>query len=209
MAAPRVVVAVPRGWRDASFDRPIVAESTGARIEAWHAWRSPGGEAGLVAGCVATPIPGWVEDMRPGVEARTVALAGAAAAKITGAPVDARPARPAPDGLFDLRAASHVGGPVLGSARTFIGFDAARVFTCFAACATKTADTSSGCEGSVDGASLEASAPPPAPGFALRFGAWAVHHPKPTASAGAAAVVVVGALLVLFRRRPRFRAAVR
>src|SRR5262249_2455952 len=92
------------------------------------------GQDALVSGCVATPIPGWVEDMRAPVDARAIALAGAVAAKITRAPMDARP-----DGAngFDLRKASDLGGTPIGTARTFIGFDSSRVFTCFVVCATE------------------------------------------------------------------------
>ena len=35
-------------------------------------------------GCVATPIPGWVDDMRPTVDARTVALLDASAERVVG-----------------------------------------------------------------------------------------------------------------------------
>ncbi len=205
MVAPRVVAKTPAGWVAAEIERPAVAESSGARFVQWQASRSAGDDGALVVGCVATPILGWVEDMRPAVEARTVALAGAVAAKITGAPVDAR----AEDGTLALRAASDLAGPLVGRARTFVGFDESQVLTCFATCATKSGASlrrdESSCGHVVEAARLEGALPPPRPGLGLRAATWAVHHPKPVAAAGLGLVVLVGTLAVVMRRRPRSR----
>ncbi|HVJ91063.1 MAG TPA: hypothetical protein VM580_14770, partial [Labilithrix sp.] len=134
MLPPRVETEAPPGWAATALEKPAIAESSGAAFSTWSAARSPDGDAALVAGCVATPIPGWVEDMRPAVEGRTVALAGASAASIAGAPVDARQDE---HGILALRAGKNLSGPVIGYANTFVGFDNSRVFTCFAVCATK------------------------------------------------------------------------
>jgi hypothetical protein len=199
--SPAVVADPPPGWQPAEITPPKIAESAGAELTGWRA-ASGGRGAALVTGCVGTPIPGWVEDMRPSVEARTVALAGAVAERITGFPMDAR----ADADAFVLRAASDLGGPPLGLARTFIGFDAERVYTCFATCAGRRAEKEGGgvgCEAAIAKARLEGSAAPPSPGLALRGVTWAVHHPRPTALGGALVVVTAGVLAVASRRRPR------
>jgi hypothetical protein len=201
--APRVAAEPPHGWTATEIAKPKIAESSGAHFTSWEALADGKHEAVLVTGCLATPIPGWVEDMRPAVEGRTVAFAGASTSMITGAPTDARAAQ---DGLLDLRAANNLAGPVIGRARTFVGFDESSVFTCFAACGTKTREAlHSDCERAVIEARLEGSHPPPPPGVALRGATWAVHHPRPVALGGAALVVVLGVLAVVVRRRPRSR----
>jgi hypothetical protein len=141
--------------------------------------------------------------MRPAVEARTAALAGASAGKITGVPIDVRPDR---DGLFVLRAASDLGGPVIGTARTFLGFDESRVFTCFATCsdrAVRGGRQHDACAQAVAGARLEGSRPPPRPGLGLRSVTWAVHHPRPAGLGAVVVVLLAGILAVATRRRPR------
>jgi len=210
--APRVAFDTPAGWVATEIDKPPIAESSGARFVQWQAARSASDDAALAVGCVATPIPGWIEDMRPAVEARTVALAGAVAARITGAPVDAR----VEDGSLALRAANDLGGPLVGRAQSFVGFDDAHVVTCVATCAATgatrrhepargpTPDAStSDCPHVIAGARLEAALPPPKPGVGLRAATWAVHHPRPVALGGLGLVVLVGILAVVGRRRPR------
>lgn len=201
MPSPRISVEVPSEWLQAELRPPRIAESTGAVLSEWSARRNPAGDAALVSGCVATPIPGWVEDMRPAVEARTLALAGASATSITEVPMDARPEQ---DGSFALRAASDLGGPVLGRTRTFIGFDESRVVTCFVTCAARTRGADhEGCVASVASATLIHSLPPPKAALWLRAATWGVHHPKPVAIGGAVLLVVMSLLAMIFRRRPR------
>ncbi len=207
----RVGVDVPAGWLDAAIERPKIAESSGAFFASYAASRAPADApraptTALVRGCVATPVPGWVEDMRPAVEGRTIALAGAAAAKITGAPVDARSDG---QGAFALRLASDLDGPHVGTARTFVGFDEdGHVLTCFATCAgppppAGSPPSSRACDAATATARLEGSSPAPAPGLALRGVTWAVHHPVPFAEGAAIAVFTAGFLAVVLRRRPR------
>lgn len=223
MNGPRVALEAPAGWSATSdLATPKIAVSSGASLHAWTAHRSAAGDAALVTGCVATPIPGWVEDMRPAVEGRTVALAGASAAAIAGAPVDARPGE---GGVLELRAVSDLAGPPIGHARTFVGFDGARVFTCFATCVAprasaperaplepaaaspEPASAARACDASVTAARLEGSAAPPAPGLALRGATWAVHHPRPTALGACGLAVTFALLAIATRRRPRSRIA--
>src|SRR5262245_62504563 len=120
---PHLVAEPPPDWVAAGIAPPKIAQGAGAELTSFEASRAPKDDAAVVAGCVATPIPGWVEDMRPAVEARTVALAGASAAAVVGVPIDARPAS---DGSLALRAASDLSGAVVGSGRTCVGLDASR-----------------------------------------------------------------------------------
>lgn len=210
---PHVAVEPPPNWVAADVPRPPLAESTGAIMTEWRSVRSIDRRMALVSGCVSTPIPGWVEDMRPAIEARTTALAGAATEKVTGVPMDAR----ADDrGLLVLRAASHLDGQALGLSRTFVGFDGDRVVTCFATCAafpTEPTDRPTNaalpsprmvdCEAAVVTARLEGTSSPPKPGLALRSLTWAVHHPRPAAWGGGFFVVAAGIFAVVTRRRPR------
>jgi hypothetical protein len=204
---PHVAAEPPQGWLAAEIAPPRIAESAGAELTSFTAARSPEDHAAVVAGCVATPIPGWVEDMRPAVEGRTTALAGAAAERIAGTAVDARGDG---QGGFDLRRASdldHAGAPIIGTARTFVGFDqqdGGRVLTCFAACTRKSgSEAPLGCERSVAAARLVGSTPPPRPGLALRSVTWAVHHPRPAALGATILIAFAGVLAVVTRRRPR------
>lgn len=192
ISGPHVVVDA--SWpRAADVPPPKISDSAGAEIADFAAFRE--GPATITHGCVATPIPGWVEDMRPAVEGRTVALAGASAALASGHPIDARSDG---HGGFALRAVSHLEEPPIGNAKTFVGFDNGHVFTCFATC------IGAPCRAAVEDARLEGSAPPPRPGLALGAVTWAVHHPRPFAAGAGILFIVAGILAVVLRRRPRF-----
>jgi hypothetical protein len=209
---PAVIVADPPAeWRPAEVTPPRIAESAGAELASWRASRDPMSETTLVTGCVATPVPGWVDDMRPSVEARTVALAGAVAEKITGRPIDARP-----DGnmssLLHLRSAADLDRdpPPIGAARALVGFDERRVFTCFATCVARgSEETVSRCADLARQARLVGSQAPPSPGIALRAVTWAVHHPRPAAFGFAVAAAAAFVTAVAARRRPRSGSALR
>lgn len=193
---PRVVVALPATWTRTEVPSPKISGSAGAELTSFEALRAAPDDRSIVTqGCVATPIPGWVEDMRQAVEGRTVALAGASAALAAGHPIDARP-----DGRggFELRDVRRLEEPPIGSAHTFVGFDAGHVHTCFATCIGAT------CIAAVESARLEGSGPPPSPGIALSGVTWAVHHPRPFAIGVGVLLVLTGALAVALRRRPRF-----
>jgi hypothetical protein len=226
---PDVRLDAPPEWTlDPTTEQPKLAESSGAEMVSYRVLRDPTkkheeGHAvgGLVAGCVATPIPGWVDDMRPSIEGRTVALAGAATERLLGGdfPIDARQSG---DGkTLVLRSAKDLdqgpAAPIVGSARTFVGFDSSsRVFTCFAACASRSGSGSGsgsgsqnpvvvGCEAAVAGSRLEGSSEPPTPGLALRSVTWAVHHPRPFALGAAIFITSLAVLAIVRRPRPRFR----
>lgn len=203
IAAPAVEAEPPPGWTAAAdLAPPPLGDGVRATVTQWSAARGPHG-ATWVTGCVAAPVPGWVEDMRPAVEARTLALAGATAGRVAGVPVDARPGA---DGAWSLVPAGSAAPVALGAARTFVGFDAERVFTCFALCATPPdAPVAPECD-RVATARLAGGGAPPPPGLVLGAAAWAVHHPRIAGGALAALAVTAGLLALATRPRPRSRA---
>lgn len=201
-ATPDVALVEPIGWSETADVAPPKI-TTSATLTSFHASVSPGGETVLLRGCVASSIPGWVEDMRPAVEARTIALVGAATEKATGLPMDARREGEA----FALRPAARLDGARIGIGRPFVGFDDGRVLTCFASCVTRTrseGDRSApplACESAVLGAHLSPDLPPPPPGMLLGAVTWAVHHPRSFAEG--AGLVVGAAILLALLHRPR------
>jgi hypothetical protein len=197
MPAPYVVAEPLPGWVAVDAPRPPIGDAADARLTSFSAHRSPDGASTLAHGCVSAKIPGWVEDMRPPIEARLLGITAYNAGQITDTPMEARPEG---DGLL-LRA---TGGPRRGSARTFVGFEPDRVSTCWVMCVSKSSEHPS-CESSVASARLEGSLPPPPPGVALSAVSWAVYHPTPTALFACVVVVAVSLVAVMRRRRPRSR----
>jgi hypothetical protein len=167
--------------------------------------RSPETDETLLAACVATPIPGWVEDMRATVDARTTGMAAAAAGRMAGVPLEAHPDET--PGRYVLVAPG--GGPSPaqhGIARTFIGFDDQSVVTCFATCTSRIPTRAPrACDAGILNARLTGGTEPPRPGLALGTVTWAVHHPARTALFGAALVSGLAVFAVVSRRRPRSR----
>lgn len=208
MLAPSVSAEAPPGWVEAAAEipQPPLGSGSGAAFVQWQAWREPRTRETLLLACVATPIPGWVDDMRPSVEARTVSVMNASTERVVGYPVETREM----PGHFAIRA---VGAPVeqaaVGSGRTFVGWSEHDVMTCFAACASRQRDNHTDvrriCDASVAGARLDGSRPPPPPGIALGATTWAVHHPATAVRWGAAVIFVLGVLAVASRRRQRSR----
>jgi hypothetical protein len=204
----------PPGWTDISTELtpPPIGSASGSTFTQWGALRSSANGETFLAGCVATPIPGWVDDMRPTVDYRTVSLMNAAAARIVGVPVESRDAT----GHFSLRpVGAPEDAPRVGIARTFVGWDEHAVITCFAICATGRVDPRAapgddaalprGCDATVLTARLDGSGPPPRPGVVLGAVTWAVHHPSPTVLWGGVLAFAAGTLAVALRRRQRSR----
>ncbi|MDB4945681.1 MAG: hypothetical protein JWP97_5215 [Labilithrix sp.] len=165
----------------------------------------------LVSACVATPIPGWVEDMRPSIEGRLAAFAITSAERLAGGDLEARPL-PGAMALFPRGVA---GAAPVGFTRTFLGFaEGPRVVTCFATClrpvgavpasSLSLPPSPRACDASVAGARLE-SAPPPAPGVALASIAWAIHHPHPALLWAGISSLALAGLAMAWRKRPRSR----
>lgn len=208
MLPPSVAAELPPGWIEAApeVSRPPIGTGSGSVFTQWQAWRAPRTSETLLLGCVATPIPGWVDDMRPSVDARTVALMNASVERVVGVPVETRDMA----GHFALRpVGAPEGAPWVGVGRTFVGWDPQNVVTCFSACATpkrdNVADVRRICDPSVLGARLEGGTPPPPSGLTLGAVTWAVHHPSTSVRWGAALVFALGVIAVASRRRPRSR----
>lgn len=179
---PSVAAEPPPGWLAAELARPPFSSGSSAVVTQWTAWRAPASGEGLLLGCIATPIPGWAEDMRPAVEAHAIGLAGTSADRLAGGDADAH-------------------------TRTFVGWAAGDVVTCFATCAAPkaTARGARTCDASVDAARFEGGSAPPSPGLGLGAVTWAVHHPAATVQWGGAFVFFLAVVAVLTRRRPRSR----
>lgn len=204
------VAESPPGWLAADVARPALGGGSGATLTQWSALGSPDGDV-LLLGCVATPIPGWVEDMRPSVQGRTTSFAASSAEKIVGAPI----ASTDEGGHLALRLAGTSdnpspsdGPPRLGVARTFVGWQGDAVVTCFAACARSHTSKRAGaraCDASVEGARLEGGTDPPPPGLTLGAVTWAIHHPSTAVLWGGVLTFFFGLIAVVARRRPRSR----
>jgi len=207
----RVAAPAPAGFADATADviKPAIGgpdSPSRSVFTQWSAARLPGAKPTLLLGCMATPIPGWVEDMRPTVDARTLTLLDASAERVAGAPIEAR----ATSGHWELRT---VGAPPdaapVGIGRTFVGFGERDVITCFAACVVSkgNADTATtrSCDASVVAAHLDGDHAPPPAGLVLGALTWGVHHPAAALGWGGVATFALGVLAVASRRRPRSR----
>jgi hypothetical protein len=211
MFVPSVATEPPTGFIDAATDvaQPSIGgrdSPSGSVFTQWDASRSPATRQTLLLGCVATPIPGWVDDMRPTVEARTVSLLNASAERVVGVPVETRDAA----GHFALRPVGTAeGAAFVGIGRTFVGFGEHDVVTCFAACVVPKAaalgTASRACDASVLAARLEGDHAPPPSGVMLGALTWAVHHPSASVTWGGALTFALGVVAVVSRRRPRSR----
>jgi hypothetical protein len=168
----------PEGWGATQVSPPSLGGGSGATLTQWAAHRSPAGDERLLIGCVQTPIPGWVEEMRGAVEARSSALAAASAARLGGA---------------DLTTHS----------RTFLGWDGRSVVTCFAACGGRGPERA--CDRNVDEAQLVGGTAAPPPGLALALVTSGVHHPQATVGGAGLFFLCAGAVAVAARRKPRSR----
>jgi hypothetical protein len=211
MFVPSVATEPPTGFIDAATEvaQPSIGgrdSPSGSVFTQWDASRSPTTKQTLLLGCVATPIPGWVEDMRPTVDARTISLLNASAERVVGVPVETRDTA----GHFSLRpVGAPEGAAFVGIGRTFVGFGEHDVVTCFAACVVPKAaalGTAPGaCDASVLAARLEGDRAPPPSGIVLGALTWAVHHPAAAVTWGGVLTFALGVVAVASRRRPRSR----
>src|SRR5689334_1633719 len=91
MLVPSVAAEPPPGWTATEVARPVLSGGAGATLTQWSAMKAPTTPEALLLGCVATPIPGWVEDMRASVEARTLSLTSSSAERLAGIDLASRP----------------------------------------------------------------------------------------------------------------------
>lgn len=208
MVHPSVDAEAPPGWIATEIPRPALGGGSGATLTQWSARRSPASGEVLLVGCVATPIPGWVEEMRPAVQARTLALTTTSAERVVGIAVETREE----GGRLFLRPVGATDDLAhVGVSRTFIGWSQREVVTCFATCGTPQLPdlpaqrAARACDATVDQARLAGSTDAPPPGLALGAVTWAVHHPSKTVLWGGLLTFFAGAVAVLSRRRPRSR----
>src|SRR4051794_35172065 len=112
------VEVLPLSWTRATVPEPLLGGGSGATLTQWDATRSPTTRDVMLVGCVATPIPGWVDDMRIAVDSRTVALMHGSAERAVGGSLEVR----SEGDVFRLRRAGAEGS--VGIGRTFVGFEA-------------------------------------------------------------------------------------
>ena len=203
MSDVAVVAEAPAGATPTFVKGPELGGGSNATLVQWTALGSGEGDV-LLLGCVATPIPGWIEDMRPSIEGRNLAFAVSSAQRLVGGDVEPKIEL----GYLGL----HAPGPSharIGVSRTFLGFSAAsEVVTCFATCATPQNVAHAGprtCDASVTHARLSGEVAPPPAGLALAATTWAIHHSRPTLAWAAALTICLGAVAIVKRRRPRSR----
>lgn len=204
MNVPTVALEPPPAWVRAEVDRVPLAEGSGATITQWDAWRSDDGASTLLAGCVQTPIPGWVEDLRPSVVSRARGVALAASERLAG-----RTVLPEGDGasvqLLDATSRATIGS--LASFLTFPrGPSAPAVATCFATCVDRHERLGDrACAGAVASAVIVDGGPPPAPGLTLGAASWATHHGRVVVLGALLMVLTGGFLGIVTRSKPRAR----
>lgn len=204
MSIPAVALEPPPAWVRTDVERVPLTEGSGAGIVQWDGWRDPDGDRTLLAGCVQTPIPGWVEDLRPSVVSRARGVALAASERLAGRTVLTE-GDGASTALTD--AASHA---TIGALATFLAFPASpstpAVVTCFATCVTRRERATDGaCAAAVASAVVVDGGPPPDPGLALGAASWATHHAR-AVGLGALTLVLVGGFLgIVTRSKPRAR----
>ncbi|MCL2778534.1 MAG: hypothetical protein FWD73_11065 [Polyangiaceae bacterium] len=215
MILPTITFEPPRpppSWVATEIAQPALPGAGGSSFSSWVAQRSEDGQHTLVAGCVATPIPGWVEPMRRPAMARTTGLILATAERIVASPVVVTSDT---GNVLELTVAgSPAGTRASAYARRFIAFgDSAandnehKIFTCYFVCGSKAADAKplDACAEIAARAELRGGALPPAPGLALSTIAWLVHHARQTVLGGGAVVATAGLLAIVTRRKPRAR----
>lgn len=195
-----------RAWSAASPPLP----PRGVEVLTFDAREASDGSAGVyVASCLATEIPGWVEEARPFVAARVHGLAAHLAGVAASEVVALRPL--GPDGLLGV--APVAPGPAvsdaIGTARTFIGFDGARLVTCGATCVRRPHERGAPgpafCEAALASLRLEGTTAPPPPGLLLGMVADAVQHPSDVVGGACGAAFLLACVAIATRRRPRTR----
>jgi hypothetical protein len=209
----RVLISAPDGWQKTRLLPPDLAQAPGVQLLDWQSWgpdpTSSGvaeAEVGLATACLGRDTATWTPEAEPVVLERLDAEVSSTAlriARVGGYRVGlvVRGAGVVQQRLEGAGDAQH-----LLAARTFLGFvrgtDAlsTQLVGCFALCVNDL----SGCEGSVERATVEAAfVPPPPPTFSVRAAVWTVHHPSASLTLGLAFALFAGVALVLTRRRPR------
>lgn len=200
---------------EAATSRPEIAKALGSTYTQWEIYGSVTTPDTQVVGCVTTPVSWWFPEMQPTVDRRTVALMTAAAERIAGAALEAR----AGESQFSFWVADNQQTTArearettksVGSGRTFIGWHADELVTCFIVCVSRPhlsgrSPDQRACDASVVQARLEGSDSPPRAGAVVSGLSWALNHPSNALGWLSMASLAVASMAVGLRRRPRSR----
>jgi hypothetical protein len=208
IAPPRVVLRVPDGWRETPLAPTDLSETPGVRVLTWQAWgpEAPA-SAGLVAACFGADPGTWTPEVEPLVLERLRATVSSTALRL---------ARVGQLRVVSTDRLGVVTRELLEgrgdaehqlSAQVFLGFVDPResggrptLAGCFALC---TADLPA-CGASVTEASVAADfVPPPPPTLSVRAALAIVGHPSTSVGVALTLCILLGAMLIVTRRRPR------
>ncbi len=198
--AGSLVVEVPAGWvNDASVAAPDLSQAPRLTLEGWYGARSPDGHARLVWGAFRADAAGWAPEANELALHKLLGTASSTAARARG------------EGTMHVVASGPAGrltrqtwaGDGLEGAG-LLGFTGDQVHAAFAVCvADRGATPPADCARAARSATLRGplDAPPP-PTLAMRAGLALVHHPRAAQLSLLGALVVLGCLAIVTRRRP-------
>jgi hypothetical protein len=210
-SAPQVALPVPRGWVDGALAPPDLSQTALVRVISFRSWRPAGelsqdaSQASLVAACLGGDPGTWADDLEPLVLNHlraVISSTGLRTARVGDLRVLSTE-RSANVMRQDLAGTGEAEGKL--AARLFLGFaertaERPELVGCFALCAGDARE----CEPSVRQATVDAVfVPRPPASLALRAVLGMVHHPSASLAGALSLALVLGAVLVLTRRRPR------
>jgi hypothetical protein len=211
---PHVRLTIPLGWRpDPALDPPDLSQAIGVRLLNWEAWAKADASAPgeLVAGCWSADPGTWTPEIEPLVLERLTAMVSSVSLRI--AQFGEYRALPSTSqgNLTSRRLLGSGDSEHRLSAQIFLGFAArgagqeaprssGTLVGCFALCTMDEAQ----CGGPIEEATVAAQfVPPPGPTLSLSALVAMVHHPTTSLGLVLTFALLVGAGLVVTRRRPR------
>ena len=223
--APHVVLEIPEGWRETPLAPPDLSQAAGVRVLTWKAWAPkslapgtlgdppnppgiPTGTPELVAGCFGSETGTWTAEAEPLVLERLRAMVSSTALRVARVG-EYRVAESTRRGHLTTERLEGTGDERPLAAQVSLGFvhaDAAKgaraepmLVGCFALCSDR-----SQCEKTVEGATVAAEfVPPPGATLSLQALVTMVHHPSASLAVAVSCSLLMGAVLVITRRRPR------
>jgi hypothetical protein len=196
-ASLRVALRAPAGAREVEARELDLSVAPGARPLLQHAWQADAARIDLL--CVAAEPSVWIDDLAPNVLSAATAVArdSAALGRANEGVVEYRGRRWTRGFELGDGDARIVGRHVLG----FVGDDP-ELTLCTIACGGPAAAVP--CAEIVASMRVEATfVAPPTPGIGLRLAHWAGGHPRGAASIGACLALLIAAVLLWRRPRPR------
>ena len=205
--ASGALVDPPAGFApDKDLRPPDVSSSPRVHVASWEAWRSADGDAHLVAACFDVTTGGWTPDadeLARGKLHEAIAQTATRAVGFGTLTVTARDDDTHAAAFRDYEGHGEA-SLVARSAQGFVGAAEPTLASCFALCADRAGPGR--CDAAARAAHFSRDfVPAPAPGLGLRALGALAHHPGATAWGGAALLVVLGALAVATRKRPKRR----